>query len=448
MGILMKKQRHNQKAKEKKIDGAIYNRALNLGFRDFNSHGQFKDTKLRSEYRDAIFENSLIMRRIISALPFFSVKEGVDVKTGNESKDSEIEKWMNTEDVLGMIQDSWVDARVHGGSAIWMFKEGDNETFGDFSSLVQLSKDEISQGSSGVVESPVRDDFGYPAEWDIHPARTTSSGFRVSSERVIRFEGLPVRRDRAQFYDYFGKSYLESIYEQVLIWVQSNQQTSQILADFTKDILKTNLIAQLQATEASGEVTFDKRLALLSMTKNNRSTIAIDKEGEEYSVISKQISGLDKVFEKLDDTLVIETGIPKLILLGRSPSGLQTNGNSEMQFFLDQVKHQQVRYLEPKLRKIIKAKFGIEDFSFEWRPLDKPGLKDETEARKMQAEIDQIYITNQVLDPETVAEKRFGGDKYSHETQLSKEELSVLKMELTENMEGEDNENQDQPNER
>jgi len=363
-------QKKKQK-QERRFDGSVFNRSLQLGWRDPNQQSVMQNTNLHKEYRDSLMESSGIMSRIVTLLPFFATKEGLDIKTGNLSLDEKIERWIADDQILNILKESWIQARVHGGSAIWLFKAGDNEQPGrsDFTSLIQLDKDELSQGGVDIIRDPSRKDFGYPAVWEVNPTQSATR-FPISTDRIIRFEGIPVRRSRASVYNYFGKSYLESIYHKVLLWSQSVEHASQLLSSVTLDILKTDLMSQLQD---NGTNNLESRLAYLGITKNNRSVVAIDKEGEDYSQISKTFSGIDSLFERFDDALVIETGYPKLILLGRSPSGMNANSSNEMQHFLDLVRVEQKNYLEPKIRKLVESKFGISEFAVEWRNLDKPG---------------------------------------------------------------------------
>jgi hypothetical protein len=59
-----------------------------------------------------------------------------------------------------------------------------------------------------------------------------------------------------------------------------------------------------------------------------------------------------------------------------------------------------------------------ESFSFEFNPLYQQSQKEIIETRKMQAEIDEIYMTRGVYSAFEVAESRFETGEYSFETSL------------------------------
>ncbi len=64
----------------------------------------------------------------------------------------------------------------------------------------------------------------------------------------------------------------------------------------------------------------------------------------------------------------------------------------------------------------------------EFCPLWQASEKEMAEARKIQADIDGIYLDKQVLSPEDVAKSRFGADGYSFDTKVNLKALMQLQL--------------------
>lgn len=407
-------------AQQPRNDSAIWSRSLQMGWNDSTSRSSYKETLLQHSYLDLIYENSLIMRRICEMIPFFATKEGVDIKTGNADLDAQIEDYIEEESLLDIVESSCAQARVHGGSALWLFNAGSNESGGDYSAIIELSCQELTQSSGQVVQDPVSPDFGYPSVWSVTPSES-SQQYPVSSERIIRFEGVSVPRRRASQYNYFGKSYLEMIYENCLKVESSFEHVNKILSKYITGVLKRSNIQAMLSGNNSESLT--GRLRYMSLTENNSSTVAIDKESEDYQRLSLSVSGIDQLFEQGIKSLVLMTGIPRTLLLGESPSGLQASGSSEMKHFNDLVRSYQKKVIKPALMRLLEPKFDA-DIKIEFRPIDRPSIKEMSEAYERNAKADQVYIESGVLLPERVTEKRFGNDEYSHEITLNEQEVN------------------------
>ena len=120
--------------------------------------------------------------------------------------------------------------------------------------------------------------------------------------------------------------------------------------------------------------------------------------------------------------------MPVTKLFGQSPSGLNTTAEGDLSFWYDRVETAQEADLAPQLTRLIDLLWlaadgptnGVEPVSWdlEFEKLWQLSQLEETQARKVQAETDAIYIDTQVLMADEVAASRFGGDRYSYETNL------------------------------
>jgi len=126
------------------------------------------------------------------------------------------------------------------------------------------------------------------------------------------------------------------------------------------------------------------------------------------------------------------TAIPITLLFGRAPSGLNATGDSDIRNFYDMIKQKQECILRPMLNRLSEIIFlskddyfkGEEpkDWKLEFVPLWQNTEEEEANIRRTVAETDAIYIDRNVLEPSEVAISRFGGSKYSINTEINSED--------------------------
>jgi len=113
---------------------------------------------------------------------------------------------------------------------------------------------------------------------------------------------------------------------------------------------------------------------------------------------------------------------------------LGEQGKSEKIDYFDSVKILQESELRDHINKIkeiilnqVDKKVSIpEEITFSFNPLYQQDQKGIIETRKIQADIDNIYMTQGVYDAVEVAENRFGATEYSYETNIEiKEDILV-----------------------
>jgi len=88
----------------------------------------------------------------------------------------------------------------------------------------------------------------------------------------------------------------------------------------------------------------------------------------------------------------------------------------------DYIASEQENYALPKLKRLIDVIFwDQQQINFKFKTLRTLDEVQTAELRNKQSQTDRNYIESGVLDPNEVAESRFGGDEYSLETNLDKE---------------------------
>lgn len=250
--------------------------------------------------------------------------------------------------------------------------------------------------------NPLRDDFYRPQSWFI-------MGRQVHASRLLTIVSRPVPDMLKPAYIFGGLSLSQLAKPYVDNWLRTRQSVSDLLAAFNVFVLKTNMAATLSGQEDGGD--FFTRLDLFNRLRDNRGIFALDKDQEEFQNVSAPLTGLDHLQAQAQEHMSAVTGIPLVVLLGITPSGLNASSEGELRAFWDWIEAQQESHLRPPLAKVLNivqlSLFGEVDpeITFTFVPL---GDKSETEkaaVRKTNAETAATLIDKGVIDAEEERER-------------------------------------------
>lgn len=268
-----------------------------------------------------------------------------------------------------------------------------------------------------LYSDPKNEKFGLPEYFIVSPR--AGMPFKVHESRVLSLHGLdtPLTETRNSGW---GDSALLSMYTQLRNLGVTYSATADIVESFEELVISIDNLQQLVA--AGKESVVKKRLELLDLSRSTLNTTLLDAK-EKFEKKSSTVTGLDKLIEQQALALSAVSGIPATLLLGKSPAGLSATGDSDIRQWYDNIAASQEDDLKPILERLVRVtmltKDGptkgveLEDWSIKFTPLWQPTEKETAETRKIIAETDDIYITNQVLDPQEIRESRFGGESFS-----------------------------------
>ena len=272
--------------------------------------------------------------------------------------------------------------------------------------------DTINQG-----EEDANDSLGY--------------GAKIHESRVIRFDGTDTPDEVIQDLQGWSLSVLNRLYEPIRDFQQICQALAVIPTNFSQAFIKIKGLAGLLASDTDNLVT--KRLALIDMTRSVFNMIPLDAENEEFGRSTMSMTGVTEVFSSFANKLSLATGIPKSLLIGESPGGLNGAGDSDHRFFYNKVKSLQNNILRAPVTRAInmiaKAK-GIKPandagmFTVTFRALWTPSSKEEAEERNITAKTDVLMIDAKVVTAKEVATSRYHNG-YSSEMILDTEQRKL-----------------------
>lgn len=218
---------------------------------------------------------------------------------------------------------------------------------------------------------------------------------------------------------YWHDSTINKLYNAVRNYETSHDSAAAILQDFSVGVWKLKNLADLVASGNESQIM--SRINIANYAKSALRSVIIDADMEDYSDKGRTVSGMPELLQKVGERLVAATGIPHTVLLGESPTGSNATGNSTVMGYYDSVSQWQESNLRQPLLAIARDLVsGLpESLDVEFKPLWQMDEKEIVEIRNKQAMTDAVYMEWGVIDPASVKESRFGGEKYSIETKTS-----------------------------
>jgi phage-related protein (TIGR01555 family) len=358
-------------------------------------------------------------------------------KSSNDPKELQeliSSKWED----MGLIPALWEATcyeRAYGGSAILLGaldngkpdKPLNEDQIRSFDWLTVLEPQELTPVA--WYNDPQAPKYGRPALYRLAPVspgpstnfKTPSTMQTVHESRLIVFPGIRVSRSMQNMSTGWGDSVLTRAVRVLQDFNMSWRSAAVLLQDFAQAVYKIEGLAELFAND-QGDVV-KERIKAVDYMRSSVRAILIDST-EEFKREQTPMSGLPELLELFCKRLAAAADMPMTLLFGESPGGLSATGDSDIRLFYDRVRSAQDRKLRGPIERVCKLLFRAmgKDEPANWsvcfKPLWQPTEKEQAEARKIQAETDQIYITNAVLSAEEIAISRFKSDEFSFQTHV------------------------------
>lgn len=232
--------------------------------------------------------------------------------------------------------------------------------------------------------NPLRADYYKPQSWFV-------MGDLVHRDRLITFVSREVPDLLKPSYSFGGISMTQLAKPYVDNWIRTRQSVSDLLHSFSKTILKTNMGAILSGGGAESLI---NRLDLFNRTRDNKGAIVVDFDTEDIVDVSTPLGSLDKLQAQSQEQMASVAGIPLVVLLGVTPSGLNASSDGEIATYEARIASLQERLFDAPLTKVLRILqlhlWGEIDEAIvhEWLPI---GEEDEGEqATTQKTKVDTI----------------------------------------------------------
>lgn len=396
---------------------------------------------------ETLYSSDDLAGKIASIIPEDGCREGIEWVLPN-GEDPDLVKHLNDEfDRLSLWENinwAWTLSRVYGGSIIYISVDDGREIFEPLdwknikriNSLNVFDRWQLSITSSDII-SDIRDpSFGLPAFYNFMSGNSPSPEtppMRIHYSRVIRFDGIKLPTRLYIKNDYWHDSVYGKLYRSIRNYSSSFDSIANIMQDFNQPVFKVHGLAEALAMDNDNIVS--KKIESVNLSRSVARAVILDKE-DDFANVGASVSGLSDLVKLTVGRVVAGSGIPHTRLLGESPSGLGATGNSELTDYYDMIKAQQELRIRAPINYVLSVIFAADKkemdsgLTFKFKTLYQVDQNTVISTRKVQADIDSIYIDKGVYTPEMVLNSRFGSGEYSFETSIDDDLLPETAGEL------------------
>lgn len=230
-----------------------------------------------------------------------------------------------------------------------------------------------------------------PVYYSITDAKGTTIT-KVHHSRIVRFTGrdLPFLERVAEMY--WGESEIEALYKEVAAHdnVSANMAALTFQANInTMEVQNLDQLFSLTSTEQQRR--FWNTMQAQSVMRTNYGLQLVNK-GDQIKNTQYTFSGLQEVYESMCLNLCGASHYPMTKLFGRSPSGMNATGESDLKNYYDYVDSQRETKLRPALEQLLPVLLMSaigrmpETFQVSFPPLWTPTAKETAEIAKVKAE--------------------------------------------------------------
>lgn len=412
---------------------------------DKRTSHNFAPTDLSYEQCTAIYEGDDLGKRAASGPVEDAFREGYEITIADEGQFADlkidIEDRLRDLGVDKVIKKALSQKRALGGSAI-LIGVRDNKTMDrpldrkkatDIEFLTNLEPMDLTPHA--YYENPIEPKFGQVRLWQLNsfgtlpgPRAIKSAATTAQSKSILIHESrlIVFNQEKISKYsttqnpagEFWGLSIYTLIYDILRDFNISWSAAGLLITDFSQAVFKIENLMQLVIRD---EDKLRKRMQAMEMGRSVARAILIDKN-EEFERKSTNVTGLPELLNQLSKRFAAAIDTPLSVLM---KDGDQSEMGDGLRHYYSSLGSMQRDEIGPIIRMIaeiimqglrqrkLPKKWGVK-----WRPLWQLTDEQQANSRLAQARVDAIYIKHGVLDPDTVAKLRFGGE-YSFDTSLS-----------------------------
>lgn len=442
----MLKNWRKKKKGNKHIKRALRDTMVNM----LTGMGTTKDKRMRTYVQvnilqagafECLYDDSAMAKKVVDIYPKNATREWIEIEGLEQQQKEKLEKELKRIKLKNKFYKAGRYSRLYGAGAI-LISDGTslnnlvlplkltNKT--KIQALVVFGNHELEPSNEKITDIN-ETNFGMPAFYTLTSNRSENqdlNSVNIHSSRFIIIQGEETSESTFELNGYFNLSVLQRLNQILIDYTSSYDVLPNLISDFRvfvfkmKDLVQTMTESEeINGTCKSGEEEIKDRAEALRMARSILSMFMVDAE-DSIEQITPNISGLKELYDKIDARLIAESDIPHTILMGESPNGSNATGNSTTIDWYSKVKDWQTRNYQDGLDRIfeiLSKSLNVPEISYSFKPLFKPTEKEIIETRKIQADIDNIYIASGVYTPDEVRQSRFAGDKYSSETKVEGE---------------------------
>ena len=344
-------------------DGKYVNAMTKYGtMRDSDSAYRFAPEPIVSDTQLTIYyEQNGLFRKIINTPAEKAVKDGINLDSLDGKTADYIEDKLDRLDWECKAAEALRWSRLYGGAIIVMLVDDGGtletplcmENIKGIEELRVYERAVVQPDYSSVYSGRFNGDFIRRFEPEFYIVNSIYGNFKVHKSRCLIFknDNMPEIASNDQ-YRYWGVPEFTRIRNELRRTGTSHESANKLLDRSVQAVHKMKDLNSLLATE-EGEEMLLKRLEAVDLARNILNTMAIDAEGEDYAFATFSMNGVKDTVEVACNMLSAITNIPQTVLFGRSPSGMNSTGESDLENYYNFIEQIQKVSLKSNLRTLL-----------------------------------------------------------------------------------------------
>ncbi|NTG48591.1 DUF1073 domain-containing protein [Agrobacterium rhizogenes] len=292
--------------------------------------------------------------------------------------------------VKGKVLEAYKKARLFGGAALYIgtgdadpSQPLDTERLGKagLKYLTVMTRRQIAAGE--IDRDPASEWFGKPKVYTVSGANGTQ--LTVHPSRLVVLTGAMAPDEEFNFA--LTQGWGESILTATLDAIKNADSTAGNIASLIFEA-KIDIIKVPQFSANIGNQAYEdavlRRYSLANTIKGINGTLILDSE-EEYESKNASFAALTDVLMAFMQIVSGAADIPVTRLLGQSPAGLNSTGDSDMKNYHDRIQSMQELELSPAMTRLdeclIRSATGARDpgIYYSWAPLEQMSEKEKAD---------------------------------------------------------------------
>ena len=381
-----------------------------------------------------LYSENDLAAKIMEIPPFEMFRPGFDVvvKTDEEARVAEgIEIDFDRSGGRAAFIGALIRQRVLGMGAIYL-AAGDgraqDQPINPSGTLSVLSPHVLDRRQIKVVavdDNPQSARFGQPELYEVSLNATDefqeAERVQIHYSRVLSFDGIGSALSKEDFI-----SELSRIYHVIAAYESAFSAAGRALQIGGQGVYSIKNFLSALAQNQGGAIR--DRLALTDTMRGIYRGLVMDADGEDFTILPMQISGLDALLKVFGERLSAASRLPMTLLFGTSPGGLNATGQSDIQLFYDRIAAERELHVLPNLRRYLELLSRVRsgategspliDFEIQFRPPFQMSEQEQADLQLKQAQSDKVYLEMGVLLPDEVRQSRFTSRGFSLTTQI------------------------------
>lgn len=361
-------------------------------------------TRLTYNYAllNSLYRDNWVVQNVVGMIPDDMTRAWFTAGGITPEQAEEFDKMQRVTSLQARINEGLRWGRLYGGAAGLILIKGQEEILdkpldletimpGSFAGLYILDRWSGVTPDMGLVTDIASPDFNLPEFYFINNAEGKMIA-RVHHSRIIRFTGreLPYLEKLAEMY--WGESEVEALYKDVV--AHDNVSANMAALTFQANV-ETMEIENLDQLFSIGSMDMQRRfwdtMQAQRVLRSNYGTQLVEK-GNAIHNTQYTFTGLQEVYESMCMNLCGASHYPMTKLFGRSPGGLNSTGESDLQNYYDYLDGLRESKLRPIIERLLPimcmSVFGgvPENISVDFPQLWTPDAKEVAEIVRAKAE--------------------------------------------------------------